>query len=194
MDLVFALDSSTDVTDEEWAQQKEFMKGVLTSFQISESSSHAGVVAYSTIPSIDMKLDNSNRVDDVRKTIEDLPRDLGNRNLVILLEMSKFEVFTSSGGMRTHIPKALVVSVMGPQNDHNANAAKSLQSFSRQLHSSGVQVIAIGSDKVQESDLRNMVTRPDYAVRVSDLRSGDEAQKVAKIVCHGKILIFIHLC
>ena len=186
MDLVFALDSSTDVTKEQWAKQKQFMKAVLASFQVAEDASHVGVVAYSTIPAVDMKLDDSNKPDDVTKAFDDLPRDLGNRNLVILLEMSKFEVFTSSGGMRTHVPKALVVTVLGPQNDRNANAAKGLKSFSQQLHASGVQVIAVGSDKFQESDVQNMVTRPDYAVKVDDLTSGVEAQKVAKIVCHGK--------
>ena len=60
---------------------------------------------------------------------------------VILLEMAKFEVFTKSSGMRTHMPKALVVSVLGPQNDHNTNAAKSLRSFAKQLEISGVKVI-----------------------------------------------------
>ena len=59
---------------------------------------------------------------------------------VILLEMAKFEVFTKSSGMRTHIPKALVVTVLGPQNDHNTNAAKSLRSFAKQLEISGVKV------------------------------------------------------
>lgn len=59
---------------------------------------------------------------------------------VILLEMAKFEVFTKSSGMRTHIPKALVVTVLGPQNDHNTNAAKSLKSFAKQLEISGVKV------------------------------------------------------
>ena len=59
---------------------------------------------------------------------------------VILLEMAKFEVFTKSSGMRTHLPKALIVSVLGPQNDHNTNAAKSLRSFAKQLEISGVKV------------------------------------------------------
>ena len=62
---------------------------------------------------------------------------------VILLEMAKFEVFTKSSGMRTHMPKALVVTVLGPQNDHNTNAAKSLQSFAKQLEISGVKVSEI---------------------------------------------------
>ena len=54
--------------------------------------------------------------------------------------MAKFEVFTKSSGMRTHLPKALIVSVLGPQNDHNTNAAKSLRSFAKQLEISGVKV------------------------------------------------------
>ena len=62
------------------------------------------------------------------------------KSQVILLEMAKFEVFTKSSGMRTHIPKALVVTVLGPQNDHNTNAAKSLRSFAKQLEISGVKV------------------------------------------------------
>ena len=54
--------------------------------------------------------------------------------------MARFEVFTKSGGMRMHKPKALVITVLGPQNDHNTNAAKSLKSFAKQLEVSGVKV------------------------------------------------------
>ena len=39
-----------------------------------------------------------------------------------------------------HKPKALVITVLGPQNDHNTNAAKSLKSFAKQLEISGVKV------------------------------------------------------
>ena len=102
---MFALDSSSDVTDKQWDQQKNFAQDVLKSFNVSPDGTHAGLVAYSTIPSIEMKLDEKNSRDDVLSSLRTLPRDVGNRNLVILLEMAKFEVFTASGGMRTHAPK-----------------------------------------------------------------------------------------
>ena len=82
MDLVFALDSSSDVAANQWTQQKEFMKKVADGFQVQESATHAGVVAYSTIPSISMKLGERNVKAEVDKTFDDLPRDPGNRNLV----------------------------------------------------------------------------------------------------------------
>ncbi|XP_074627228.1 uncharacterized protein LOC141885237 isoform X4 [Acropora palmata] len=184
MDLVFALDSSSDVAANEWTQQKDFMKKVAHGFQVKETGTHAGVVAYSTIPSINMKLGERNEREEVDKAFDDLPRDPGNRNLVILLEMAKFEVFTKSSGMRTHLPKALIVSVLGPQNDHNTNAAKSLRSFAKQLEISGVKVIAVGSSSIPESDLQAMTTEAKYAVRVNDFQSPNEADKVAKIICN----------
>jgi len=68
--------------------------------------------------------------------------------------MAKFEVFTKSSGMRTHIPKALVVTVLGPQNDHNTNAAKSLRSFAKQLEISGV--------KVSKTKAEQLISRSDH--------------------------------
>ena len=82
MDLVFALDSSNDVALNQWTQQKEFMKKVADGFNVQEDGTHAAVVAYSTIPSINMKLGERNVKDEVDKAFDDLPRDLGNRNLV----------------------------------------------------------------------------------------------------------------
>jgi len=82
MDLVFALDSSTDVATNQWTQQKDFMKKVAGGFQVQEGGTHAGVVAYSTIPSISMKLGERNVKEEVDKALNDLPRDPGNRNLV----------------------------------------------------------------------------------------------------------------
>ena len=89
MDLVLALDSSTDVADEQWKQQKDFMKKVADGFQVQEASTHAGVVAYSTIPSINMKLGERNVKEEVDKAITDLPRDPGNRNLVSNIHKEK---------------------------------------------------------------------------------------------------------
>lgn len=82
MDIVFALDSSTDVTPVQWTQQKDFMKKVADGFNVQESGTHAAVVAYSTIPSINMKLGERNVKEEVDKAFNDLPRDQGNRNLV----------------------------------------------------------------------------------------------------------------
>ena len=82
LDIVFALDSSTDVASNQWTQQKEFMKKVVDGFQVGEGGTHAGVVAYSTIPSISMKLGERNVKEEVDNAFNDLPRDPGNRNLV----------------------------------------------------------------------------------------------------------------
>jgi len=53
------------------------------------------------------------------------------------------------------------------------------------------QVIAVGSPNIPESDLRTMTTEPKYAVRVNDLQSPAEAEKVSKIICNGKQLILL---
>ena len=44
----------------------------------------------------------------------------------------------------------------------------------------------MGSPSIPENDLRTMTTEPKYAVRVNDLQSTAEAEKVAKIICNGK--------
>ena len=87
MDIVFALDSSSDVHSTQWNQQKIFMKTIVNSFLIEERGTHAGIVAYSTIPSISMKLGERNVRQEVNKALSDLPRDMGNRNLVICCEI-----------------------------------------------------------------------------------------------------------
>jgi len=70
MDIVVALDSSRDVSPLQWAHQKQFVRNVLESFSLSEDSTHVGVVAFSTIPSIQVKLDEKNSHDDIIKAIQ----------------------------------------------------------------------------------------------------------------------------
>ena len=82
LDIVFALDSSSDVAEDQWKEQKDFMKKIAEGFQIQEDGTHAGVLAYSTIPSISMKLGERNARQELDKALDDLPRDPGNRNLV----------------------------------------------------------------------------------------------------------------
>lgn len=51
-------------------------------------------------------------------------------------------------------------------------------------------MIAIGSPSIAESELSTMTTEPKYAVRVNDLQSPAEAEKVTKIICNGKMVKF----
>lgn len=51
-------------------------------------------------------------------------------------------------------------------------------------------MIAIGSPSIAESELSTMTTEPKYAVRVNDLQSPAEAEKVTKIICNGKMVQF----
>ena len=92
MDIVFALDSSSDVAEDQWKEQKDFMKKIAEGFSIQEDGTHAGVLAYSTIPSISMKLGERNARQELDKALDDLPRDPGNRNLVRNL-LSTLRVF-----------------------------------------------------------------------------------------------------
>ena len=50
------------------------------------------------------------------------------------------------------------------------------------------QVIAVGNPSIAESELSTMTTEPKYAVRVNDLQSPAEAEKVTKIICNGKMV------
>ena len=53
----------------------------------------------------------------------------------------------------------------------------------------------MGSPNIAESDLGTMTTEPKYAVRVNDLQSRAEAEKVSKIICNGKSIDFVdELC
>lgn len=70
MDVVVALDSSSDVSPLQWAHQKNFARNVMESFTLSDAATHVGVVAYSTIPSIQSKLDENNQHDEVIKSIQ----------------------------------------------------------------------------------------------------------------------------
>ena len=70
------------MAEDQWKEQKDFMKKIAEGFQIQEDGTHAGVLAYSTIPSISMKLGERNARQELDKALDDLPRDPGNRNLV----------------------------------------------------------------------------------------------------------------
>ena len=49
----------------------------------------------------------------------------------------------------------------------------------------------MGTPNILESDLRSLTTEPKYAVRVSDLQSPAEAEKVAKIICNGELKVHL---
>jgi len=93
MDIVVALDSSTDVSSLQWAHQKQFVRNILNSFTMSEDATHVGKVAYSIIPSIQSKLDEKNSQNDVIKSIQ-----VSNHNHLKLYERFCWE------GINIHSP------------------------------------------------------------------------------------------
>ena len=91
--------------------------------------------------------------------------------------------------LRKHVMRILKVSNEGMLR--RARATKGVLSFEASpmlifVAITSFQVIAVGSPSIAESDLRTMTTEPKYAVRVNDLQSPAEAEKVSKIICNGK--------
>lgn len=101
MDIVVALDSSADVSSLQWAHQKQFVRNILESFAMSEDSSHVGVVAYSTIPSIQSKLDERNNHDDVIKSIQVLL--LANINYYQYIELQSLLKLLAQQRISSHV-------------------------------------------------------------------------------------------
>ena len=83
---------------------KDFIKNVISQYDVSENGTHIGLIAYSNRAVLHLKFNNFTGVDlnqaTVTRTVDSLPRDQANTHINLALDLARTELFTEKGGMR----------------------------------------------------------------------------------------------
>ena len=180
MDLVFLLDGSSDVTEDDFRRSLRFVELLSKSFNVSSGDTHVALVIYADDPQTIFDLNGTLSVSDINLAVSvvSFPNKM-NRNVGKGLIHVNDNVIATNG--RVGVPK-VVVTVQ------NLKSLDGIDVISLQLKRDGIKVISIGhGDEITNGQLKEMAFKPS-AVYVKDV--GDDAIDSINFVVSVKESIF----
>ena len=168
IDLVFAHDASGSVKESGFQKIKDFTKDLVKGFKIGVNNTHVGVVVFSHIAKVAIRLDETFDKDTLLDKIQNISY-LGYTTATDdALRVSNEEMFSLKGGVRQNVPLVLVVLT-----DGKCTACKESVSIpANALKNKGVEIfsIAVGS-KVDITEILSFVSAPqnDHILQVGNL-------------------------
>ena len=128
IDLIFVLDASDSISDANWAKTKEFVKRVVSFFDIDspDTASRVGAIAFSTYMNLDDAFNMSQYTteEELGCAIEAIGRNPAYTYPGKALEYVRTHMLTTEAGMRpasANIPRVVVVISDGAPSDCTSN-------------------------------------------------------------------------
>lgn len=184
MDVAIAIDTSSDVTDEDFAQVKSFANHVIHSLADSENSIRFGLMEYNEKATKITNFRPYTEETKLKSMINGLKKSSNpNKNVGVALTSLKDELFSLEGGMRQGHPRYAIVITSGKSSEEPEVLTKASESL-RQL---GVNIIPVGINKdVDKSFLDSLKTSGSASLRPSaELKS--LWPKLQMEMCSGKL-------
>eukprot|EP00795_Rhopilema_esculentum_P016249 gene16249-7628_t len=157
IDLVFAHDSSGSVKTGGFQKIKDFTKTLVSSFKIGVQETHVGVIVFSHVAKVAIRLDETFDKATLLDKIDNISY-LGYTTATDdALRLSNTEMFSLKGGIRQNVPLVLVVLT-----DGNCTACKEDVSIpANALKAKGVNIFAIAvGNKVDIKEIHSFVSSP----------------------------------
>ena len=154
--MVFVLDASTSVTEDNFLVMKDFLKDFLFKANIDDGNVRVGVIIYSTEDYLQFHLNAYNSKFDLFTAIDDIPYRFGSTNTADALETMWNEMFTPQNGDRPDIPNVAIVVTDGVSN---INSRRTIPEAER-ARAKGIHIYAIGIGLTDTTELDGIASKP----------------------------------
>ncbi|XP_056376652.1 collagen alpha-6(VI) chain-like isoform X2 [Hyla sarda] len=151
-DIVFIMDSSGSISDEQYVTMKNFIISFVDKSIVGPNNVQFGALKYSDDPHRLFYLNEHDNKQEIIKFIQDDRSIGGNTYTAEALEFSK-RFFTEKQGSRQRrgVPQYLIVITDGESHDQDQ-----LPEVSKHLQDAGIVIYAIGVDKAKTKELKTM--------------------------------------
>lgn len=105
MDIAFVIDSSGSIGGSNWKRMKRFLKALVSKLDVSASATHIAAVAYSSNPEVVMRFSNFQGTDQVNRLFDEMRWQRGLTYTDKALLLADKDLFQTSNGMRSDVPK-----------------------------------------------------------------------------------------
>ena len=188
-DLVFILDESGSVVEEDFARQVGFVQQFVERYEIGFSAStQVALIRYGSSVQLEFNLNTYSSQQAVLTALSSIQYDSrGNTNTGGAISLAAMQVFVPAGGVRPLAPDATRVCVV--VTDGQSNVGPDVQIEADTLRQLGVRVIAIGvGSATDRQELESIASQPPSA-NVFELSAFDQfntvLQNIQDAACAG---------
>ncbi|XP_078488821.1 integrin alpha-2 [Ciona intestinalis] len=185
LDLIFLIDESTSVLENDFDGIKVWLRNTISSFPIGEEYTQIGLATYSDNPRIIFHLNKYHKLDDIRKAVLEVEHTSGGTATGKAILYLTNNMFTHENGVRPNAKRLVVVLTDGKSQDDVIVP-------SRIAKESGIVMFAIGVGKVVMGELRAIASDPDrYVYKINDFSALESIRRelshsIASLESQGK--------
>lgn len=164
------MDSSGSLGKEGFRKQKDFIKAVTQTLDVSPTHSMAGVITYSDRASVAIKFFDYNHYEEFNIALEALPYHGKTTRIDKAIVKAARELMTREGGRREDMPGVMVIMTDGRQTpDLDVTP---LEEAATSLEKLGVTTLVLGiGELADEKELRKLTTRDGGVFLAPSLQS-----------------------
>ncbi|NXX08241.1 MATN2 protein, partial [Larus smithsonianus] len=158
VDLVFVIDGSKSLGEDNFDIVKQFVSGILDSLEISPKAARVGLLQYSTEVRTEFTLRQFSSAKDMKKAVSQM-KYMGRGSMTGLALKQMFErSFTEAEGARpfsANVPRISIVFTDGRAQDE-------VSEWAARAKQNGIIIYAIGIGKAIEEELLEIASEPSY--------------------------------
>ncbi|GAB0181945.1 matrilin-2 [Grus japonensis] len=158
LDLVFVIDGSKSLGEDNFEIVKQFVSGILDSLEISPKAARVGLLQYSTEVRTEFTLKQFSSAKDMKKAVSQM-KYMGRGSMTGLALKQMFErSFTETEGARpfsANVPRISIVFTDGRAQDE-------VSEWAARAKRNGIIIYAIGIGKAIEEELLEIASEPPY--------------------------------
>ncbi|NWZ74801.1 MATN2 protein, partial [Poecile atricapillus] len=158
IDLVFVIDGSKSLGEDNFEIVKQFVSGILDTLEISPKAARVGLLQYSTEVRTEFTLRQFSSAKDMKKAVSQMKyMGRGSMTGLALRQMSE-RSFTETEGARpssANVPRIAIVFTDGRAQDE-------VSEWATRAKQRGIIIYAIGIGKAIEEELLEIASEPSY--------------------------------
>ncbi|NWQ68117.1 MATN2 protein, partial [Neopipo cinnamomea] len=158
VDLVFVIDGSKSLGEDNFEIVKQFVSGILDTLEISPKAARVGLLQYSTEVRTEFTLRQFSSAKDMKKAVSQM-KYMGRGSMTGLALRQMFErSFTEAEGARplsANVPRISIVFTDGRAQDE-------VSEWATRAKQNGITIYAIGIGKAIEEELLEIASEPSY--------------------------------
>ncbi|CAI9741682.1 Hypothetical predicted protein [Octopus vulgaris] len=153
IDLVFVIDSSGSVGEQDFNKTKIFLENIVRNLDIGPDKTRVAVIRFSTNPHVSFSLSDHSTNSAVRKAIDDITYNEGFTHTDEALDLARTSVFTNT--RKSVAAKVLVLVTDGKSESETRTVAAA-----QKLKDDGVTIFTIGVVNPSASELTAAASEP----------------------------------
>ena len=184
-DLIFILDSSTSVTEENFVRMLQFCKDIINSAEIDSGRVRVGAIVYSSSPEIQFNLQSFSKRSDIFDAIDEMQHMSGDTNTADAIRLARKQMFTPDNGERPDADNVIMLLTDGTSSIYKQNTI----SEAKFAQSEGIHIFTIGIGLSNIREIEHIASDPwqENSFYIADFEElTDLAESLYFPECQGK--------